>query len=563
MKSFNRERPDPLNVPKTRRVHALSGMTSLPAGKMVPIAAVPLLRHDAARGACQLSVEMGETHELLMNPVYMRVMAYVVPWLAFERFEGSRDQFDRSWMGEPQVLDGDPVPFVETAAMGTHGSKAVYKYLGLHAHPDRQVNTMYAEAYNLIWNYRARNRSPSLTERARLDYTLAPAFWPQSRFQNIVPTFDQAAIDGEVSLNVIAGQLAVRTNVGGTSGPIVRRTNAANWEVFDAGGNVLTGTGAIQSNGGALANALGGGVSLDPKDQIVADLTNIVAEMTENGITVSLSNIELAKKTQAFAKVRERYAEHSEDWVIDMLMNGWAIPDQHLKDPILIADQVVRVRQTKRYATDAENLAESAVSGGAVSSVRLRVPELDVGGIIMIVGECVPEPIYERQADPLFHASNNRTQGDELDDFPAFLRDYLDPEKVDVVRNGDIDTDHSADTDTFGYEPMNSKWGRYGPRIGGKFYRPDVDGTADVERQRVWAVEVADPALGPEWYLVPDLDLDPVFLNTEDDPFEVVYGGGVVIEGITQFGRMLVESDDNYDAVADKAPNNPRIDTGA
>uniref|UniRef100_UPI0013B3E98E hypothetical protein n=1 Tax=Escherichia coli TaxID=562 RepID=UPI0013B3E98E len=37
---------------------------------------------------------------------------------------------------------------------------------------------------------------------------------------------------------------------------------------------------------------------------------DVFAEMQQNGITVSLSNIEMARKTQAFAKLRQQYNQH-------------------------------------------------------------------------------------------------------------------------------------------------------------------------------------------------------------------------------------------------------------
>ena len=177
MRNVNRQQTHEVRFPKSRRPVPVEVLTSAPAGKCVPLAAIPLLREDSGHGAMRVSVEMLETHELLMNPVNMRVMAYLVPWLAMERFEKSRDQFDRSYMGQAQVEGGAVVPFFETDAYGTQGSNEVYKYLGLTGEAADEVNTMYLEAYNTIYNFRAKNRSPNLTPRARLATTLAPAFW--------------------------------------------------------------------------------------------------------------------------------------------------------------------------------------------------------------------------------------------------------------------------------------------------------------------------------------------------------------------------------------------------
>lgn len=531
--NMNRQTSTPLSVPRTRRMHGVAALTSMPAGKCVPLAAIPLLREDALTGNFRVQVEMLETKEILMNPVNLRVTAYVVPLLAFERFEGSRDQFDRSYKGEPQVEGGDVVDFIETHAMGAHGSNAVYKALGLHGKPTDTVNTAYLEAYNAIWNYRAKNRSRDLEARARLATTLAPAFWQHSRFAHIVPDFDQAVIDGEVAIQVVNPRLPV-TGIGLHGTPASVETDKVAYDTLYSAGTTYAK--AFKANVAELyvSSAVG-----DP-------LPQIFAELTDSGLSMSLSNLEMARKTQAFAKLRERYEGHDDDWIIDMLMDGLTIPDQFLKNPVLLADRTVRFSQVKRYATDSGNLAESAVSGGAMLDLRIRVPRLSTGGVVMVIAEAVPEQLFERQRDPFFHSQ-------DVADWPEYLRDTLDPEKVDVVQNGEIDTAHTTATGTFGYAPMNWKWNSFGPRIGGKFYRPSTDASTDEERQRIWAIEAADPVLSEDFYIVSEMHTKP-FLDTEAEPFEATVMGGAAIEGNTVFGGLLVEATNNYDKVLEKAP---------
>lgn len=549
----NRMHTEPLRIPRTRRNHQLAVLTSLPAGKMVPIAAVPLLREDALKGRVSINVEMLETKELLMNPVNLRVTAYCVPLLALERFQGSRDIFDRSYMGQAPFEGEEPIPFIETHEMGDKGTYGVYRALGLHAQETDHVNTAYLEAYNQIWNFRARNRSKDITPRNRLAAGLAPAFWNSSRFEHIVPDFDQAVIDGEVALNIINSELKLQHKTGGdkawVAGLIGDPANTySNWPGgYKNANGVVPGTQNWSPViGTAGANFKVSGNPGDGSPDIYVNLQNIFAELEADGITVSLSNIEMARRTQAFAKLRERYEGIEDEWLIDMLMDGLTIPDQHLKQPFLLADRTVRFRQAKRYATDAGNLAESAVSGVARADISLRVPRLSVGGVVMVLAEAMPEQLFERQRDPFFHSTTHET-------WPEFVRDTLDPEKVDVVKNGEIDTSHSEPDGTFGYAPMNWKWNAFGPRIGGKFYRPEVDATADEERMRLWAVENVDPSLSEDFYLVNDIHTK-VFLDTESHPFEATAMGNCVIEGNTVFGGVLVEATANYDKIMEKAP---------
>ena len=341
---FGRLTSTPVDVPTSKRNHDVIALTSLPAGKMVPVAAIPMLREDSLRGSVTLKVEMLETKELLMNPVTMRARAICVPWLALERFQGSRDQFDRSWMGKPKTDDvgATVIPFIETHAMGAHGSNPIYKYMGYHGKATDQVNTMPLESVNTAWNWLARLRSKELAARLRLDTSLPPAFWPSSRFAHLVPDFDQAVIDGEVALNVVNSRLKVSgiSLAPNDYGDIVNATRK------DA---TTTPAGVVYP----FSRASGGVTIRTTTDVAGTALPDIYAEMAENGITISLSSLKMAKQMQSFAKLREMYDGYDDEYIIDMLMDGLSIPDQALKQPFLVADESDRFEQAKRYATNA------------------------------------------------------------------------------------------------------------------------------------------------------------------------------------------------------------------
>ena len=464
----------PIAVPKSTRIHTATALTSLPAGKMVPLAAFPLLREDSViSGRMRFSFESMETAEILMNAINVRVMAYLVPTLAFDRFEGSMDQLNRSWSGE--AFKGLPVvPYVETAAFGATGANQVYKYLGLHAKPTAMVNTMYLEAYNQIWNFRAKNRSGDLTLRNRLATDLAPAFWTHERFKHIVPDFDQAVIDGEVALNVASARIPVRGigfQTGGTAphGKTTVRDATGATVVYSKHANTYDAS-AIKVK---FTDASTNGANAVPE---------IYAELQNNGITVSLSNIDLARKTQAFAKLREQYHGHSDEWIINMLMDGLTIPEQAFAQPMLIGEKTTVFGMSKRYASDAANLTESVVNGATFLDLSIQLPTIPTGGVIMVVAEITPDQIFERQKDPFLHIQN-------AEQFPHYLRDTLDPEKVEAVPNDYVDVDHDTPNATFGYAPLNYAWNIEAPRIGGRFHRPDVDAGFDEDRQRIWAAE--------------------------------------------------------------------------
>lgn len=159
----------------------------------------------------------------------------------------------------------------------------------------------------------------------------------------------------------------------------------------------------------------------------------------------------------------------------------------------------------------------------------------------MVVAEITPEQLFERQKDYYLAAST-------VEDLPNYLRDELDPEKVARVTCDHVDMDHDTPADTFGYAPLNHQWDTNAPRIGGRFYRPEVDASFDEARQRIWAVETQNPTLAEDFYLCTTMHTKP-FHDTVIDPFESVTLGEVFVEGNTVFGGLLVEAQANYEAV--------------
>lgn len=542
MLRMNRMLTTPIMVNRSNRVHTARGITSLPAGKMVPIAAVPLLREDAVRsGRLRFTFEMMETAEILMNAVYVSVKAYLVPWSAFNRFD-SVDAVNRAYEGVAQYNGGPVQPFVQREVFNAATSDDIKVYLGLHAKTGDSVTTAYHEAYNEIWNFRAKNRSPDLALRALTDKSLAPAFWRHEQFKHIVPDFDQALIDGNVALNVVNGQLPIKG---------IGVNGLANAPTALAGVKESDGT----TRNYAFHRPIGTDASFKVEmttGVVGTAIPKIFAELASNGITVSLANIEMAKKTQAFAELRTHYNEIEDAYLINMLMDGLTIPEQALRQPMLLGEQTTIFGMSKRYASDAANLTESVVNGATAIDMAIQTPRVPVGGVIMVVAEITPEQLFERQADPLYHypvvAGANPDTGGA---FPHYLRDTLDPEKVEAVPNRYVDTAHATPNGTFGYAPLNFRWNVMQPRIGGKFYKPDPAAPFDEDRQRLWAVETINPTLGTDFYLCTNMNTS-VFVVTNQDPFEVVSQGDFLIEGNTVFGPPLLEATNDYAAVLAK-----------
>ncbi|CAI2934747.1 hypothetical protein [Aminobacter niigataensis] len=533
----NRTSTVPVEIPRTNRIETARGITSLPAGKAVPIFACGLHRMDRiVQGPLRCSFELMETADVLMNAVRVDVKAYVVPMLAFERFNGSLDVLNRSWEGQVPYPTQAVVPFYETIPAPAYKFSDILVYLGMHSKVGSAVNSMFTEAYNEIFNFRLRNRSKALyasAARTRLQQNLAPAFWNHEMFAHIVPDYDSAKVDGIVNLSVANAKLPVK-GIGLKSG--FGWSAAGNTVVRGDGGTEVTVATAGQrwtSQSAAGENPM---LKEDPNN--IGSLA-VFAELQSNGITVSLANIELAKKTQAFARLREQYAGHTDEWLVNMLMDGIDIPDQYLKEPMLVGEASTIFGFSKRYATDAANLTEHVANGATFVDLNIRVPVLNTGGVLMIIAEITPEQLFERQKNPWLHLDNNKLNR------PDFVRDSMDPDKVDIVTNDRIDLDHSAPSARFGYEPMGARWNNKIPHIGGKFFRPVANAAFDEDRQRFWAAEALNPTLGPEFYLATTIHTKP-FADTVSDIAEVVIQGDLLINGNTQFGAGLIEASDDY-----------------
>ncbi|MFV1531181.1 MULTISPECIES: hypothetical protein [unclassified Phaeobacter] len=528
----------PIEVQKSVRPDRVRALTSGHAGKILPLAYVPMFREDrVSRGQYRVRLEMMETAEMLMNAVNVTVHAHFIPFLAFDRFNGM-DALNRSYKGIPETEGGDPIPFFEEEDWKTDSE--IYQTMGLHqgvgGGRTGKVNTMIVESYNVLVNYMRKARSSSLPTRDKLDHTLAAAFWKHTNSNFIVPDFDQASIDGEVPINIVQQRLPV-TGIG--------ITHAVNPDHYGSG--VRQTDGASQDN--VWWQSTNAGVAIQTDHSFGSDVSQslplIYAELGSEGVSLSLSNIELAKKTAAFAKLRQKYDGLDDEHIIDLLMDGIRVPEQALSQPILLDKKQTIMGYSRRYATDGDNLAKSATNGETYVDIRFRTPPMNTGGIILITAQIVPEQLWERQKD---HFLNMKAIGR----IPDFTRDFLDPEKVAIVTKSHFDVEHSDPGGTFGYAPLNYQWRRDLSRIGGKYYRPTVDQSFDENRQKIWAIETVDPELNEDFYLTNDLHHN-VFADQVNDPFEITTIGGSDIVGNTVFGKGLHEAVGDYDALISEA----------
>lgn len=525
----------PIPTEKSVRGDEIRVLTSCRAGKIVPISFIPLLREDrVSRGSVRVTVDMAETVHPLMNSVNVTAFAHFIPFSALPRFPGM-DAFNRSYQGEGEPHNSTPIPFYKKGKFNREAP--FWKTLGIHWKHNTDINLAPLEAYNLLVNWRRAARSQKIAVRGELETSLAAAFWKNPNLWHIVPDFDQAAMDGEVELNWLNSRAPV-SGLGRRQGQLPEViAGEAVVDMVNATGTTYPHSVRFGNVPGQLLNVRVGGPSAVP---------NVWAELDRAGVKLSLSNIELAKKTAAFAKMREQYNGLSDDHLVDLLMEGVRVPEEALRQPILLDRQSSIFGYSERHAMDGDNLDKSVTTGRTELTLTFRTPPMNTGGIILITAEIVPEQLYERMFDQFLGTFDPAHQ-------PNFMRDFLDPEKVDVVPNRFVDVEHATPTATFGYAPLNHAWKRSLTRIGGRYYRPNPDVFVE-DRQRFWSVEQLNPSLTSDFYLVGDLP-HTVFADSTKDPFEILALGNCEIVGNTVFGKTLQEDNGHYEAIAAQIDN--------
>ena len=122
----------------------------------------------------------------------------------------------------------------------------------------------------------------------------------------------------------------------------------------------------------------------------------IYAEMAGQSVGITLADFDKARTTQAFAKLRTAYAGNdatgfdNDDTLVALLMQGLNVPEDEFKRPWLLDSKRVPVGFAERFATDAANLDQSVTLGRASAQLSLNVPQLDMGGMIVIPPKSCP-----------------------------------------------------------------------------------------------------------------------------------------------------------------------------
>lgn len=523
-----RQSTSPVQFNRSVRKDTAVLMSSGRAGVVQPVAFIPLLAGDSASGRVGVDVQLKEMPKPLLNGATANFQAWFVPKSAHPQFSGI-DELQHARTGDAiKALgssDRTPPAFfssLTSTQAQTFATSAFGKALGLHVPAGGSVNTDLLDAFSLIYNFRLAAHSSRLTRRKYTaeNFTevcgLPPAFWPSSRFAAVVPDYERALVVGAMDLDVVAGRLPISSmgtqNLGGVYGyaPMSTAPSGVSTKVFST--------------------------------------SQVWAEMAGQSVSVSLADIDKARTTQSFAKLRTAYAGNdatgfdNDDTIVALLMQGISVPADQFKRPWLLDSKRVPIGFAERFASDGASLDKSVTLGRASAQLSLNVPVQDVSGIIIVTCEVLPERIDERMSDEWLLTSDVNT-------LPNALRDVQRIEPVDMVLNRRVDAKHTTPNGLYGYEPMNNAWNRDFTRLGGDFYMGTPGGGWTENRSAIWQTEIVNPTFSAQHFLAPAPFPHDVFADQLADAFEVVCRHAVSISGLTQIGDVLAENNDDYLAI--------------
>ena len=538
----------PVSFNKTVRTDQVVNMTSGRAGVVVPLGFFPLLPGDSASGRIGLDIMLAQMPRPLHNGVTARFQAWFVPKSTDPRF-ASYDELLQGMAGTQikalGVADRSPPSFFNVLSGATRtaylGSE-FFKTLGLHAANGVNMNSDLIDAFVLVYNSRLAAHSNKLTRRkyiledASEATTLPRAFWPSSRFAQVVPDYERELVVGSLDLDVIAGRLPISgLGVTGTPGQTVASL-AMRSTAFPTAENI---TQYLTATSSLTVETTGTGSSIVPE---------IYAEMGGQAANVSLADMDKARTTQAFAKLRTAYAGadytgfDNDEALTALLMQGLKVPQEEYKRPWLLDSQTVGVGFQERFATDAANIEASTTRGRASAVLSVNIPQQDVGGVVIYTVEVLPERLDERMSDEWVYAT-------DIDHLPNALRDVQRVEPVDTVLNRRVDAKHTSPNGVYGFEAMNGKWNRDYTRLGGRFYQATPNAAWTETRATIWQTEIVDPTFSGTHYLAPAPFPHDVFKDTVGPAFDAVARHSVTVVGLTQFGDVLAEDNDDYTAI--------------
>lgn len=259
-------------------------------GTLVPIGAIDVLPGDTFIGKCRALARTAPLQKPMMHPVDLRVHYYFVPnrliWEDWEDF----------------IVGNEGSKVYPTITPATAADAVLYDHMGAEPVGSVAYDALPIRAYNLIFNefYRDQDlvtaRTIDLTDGAdtTTDTTMARIAWGKDYFTTARANPQQGT--------------AVEVGFSQGTAPVERVSNAAVWEVYDAGTDTKhSGTVNTRFKNGDLQDTADQNVSLDPVGGLQANLATATGGIDINELRDAISLQRIAEAREFFGS---RYVDY-------------------------------------------------------------------------------------------------------------------------------------------------------------------------------------------------------------------------------------------------------------
>lgn len=436
-----------------RSAHNLSGTKLLTAnmGELVPVGVTEVLPGDTVRHATSLLVRCSPLLSPVMHPVHVRIHHWFVPYRLVWA-NGIDDSWEAFITGGHDGMDASTFPTItfNNIALGTLGD-----YLGVTplVASNRDISALWFRAYALIFNewYRDQDLQTALT----IDLTGGADTTTNTTLQNVCWEKDYYTSSRPWTQKGPSVTLPL-----GTAADVQRKSNAAAWRTYIAGGNTLaTGANLTETGAGDLADTTPRGLSLDPSDGVT---TGLYADLS-TATAATINELREALAIQRYEEARARYGSRYTEYLRYL---GVRSSDARLQRPEYLGGgkqtiQFSEVLQTGVTTSGTPSTGVGSLLGHGIGAARSNRYQrfFEEHGVVMSLMSVLPKTIY--------------VNGTSRHLIKTTKEDYWQKELQHIgqqpILNKEVYSAHSSPTGTFGYQDRYDEYRRNESTVHGDF----------------------------------------------------------------------------------------------